>query len=76
MNTQHREEIAAEMRAAAARADLSLSELSARTGMSRTTLSYTLNAQRPVKLEELIAFANAVGAAPSDFMPKASETAA
>ena len=75
MTTQHREEIAAEMRAAAARADMSLTEISDRSGLSRATLSKTLNAQRPVQVEELIAFAAATGAKVSDLIPKPAEVA-
>ena len=78
MNTPHREAIAAEMRAAAARADMSLTEISERSGLSRATLSKTLNAQRPVQVEELIAFAAATGAKVSDLIPATTiaETAA
>lgn len=75
MTTQHREEIAAEMRAAAARAGLTHSEVATRTGIAKTTLSKTLNGQRPVQVEELIAFAAATGAKVSDLIPKPSDVA-
>ena len=69
-NTNTRDEIAAEVRAAAARAGISNAELAQRTGMSHQSVLRKMRGERPVSVEELIQIANAVGCRASDLLPR------
>ena len=70
MNTTTRDQIAAEVRAATARAGITHADLAGRTGMSTQSIRRKLRGERGFNVEELVAIANAVGCRPSDLLPR------
>lgn len=70
MNTSTtRNQVAAEVRAAVARAGLSTAEIAAKTGVSPQTVMRNLRGDRAISVEELLSIAEAVGRPASDLLP-------
>lgn len=61
--------VAAEVRAAAARANIRIADLAESIGMSRRTLERKVAGERPFTVDEVVAIALTVGCAPSALMP-------
>lgn len=71
MMNQYRTTIAAELRAAAARAQVTNTELSTRTGIKSRTLARTLNGQRGISVEEFATITKALNADPAEILSTA-----
>lgn len=76
MNSTTRNQIAAEVRAATARAGLSHADLARETGMSPQTIRRKLRGERALTVEELIDIADATSCRVSDLLPTAQESTA
>ena len=73
MNTSTtRNQVAAEVRAAVARAGLNNASIAAKTGMSHQSVLRKLRGDRAITVEELIDIAEAVGCSVSDLLPAAA----
>lgn len=70
MNTFTRQLIAAEVRAATARAGLTQAELARRTGISGQSIRRKLKGERGFAAEELVDIANVIGCQVSDLLPQ------
>ena len=69
MNTSTtRNQVAAEVRAAVARAGLNNASIAAKTGMSHQSVLRKLRGDRAITVEELIDIAEAVGCSASDLL--------
>ena len=69
MNTTTRSQVAAEVRAAVARAGLNNASVAAKTGMSHQSVVRKLRGDRAISVEELLDIAAAVGCSASDLLP-------
>lgn len=76
MNQTTRSQVAAEVRAAAARANLSQADLARHTGLSGQSVRRKLRGERSLSAEELILIADAIGCPVSDLLPRAEAAAA
>lgn len=71
MNTEdHRKAVAAEVRAEAARAEMSQAALARKAGVAPQTLSAKLRAERSFTVEELLAIAQALDLDPATLLPR------
>lgn len=71
MNTEeHRKAVAAEVRAEAARAELSQAALARKAGVAPQTLSKKLRGERSFTVEELLAIAKALDLDPVALLPR------
>ena len=68
--TEHREAIAAEVRAVAARKGLRQGELADAIGVSRQAVSRKLAGATPITVEELLRIAAALEVSPGDLLPR------
>lgn len=75
VRTGHREAVAAEVRATVARQQVSLSELSERTGIAKSTLSNKLRGKTDFSISELIDVAIALDVPTADLLPPAAGVA-
>ena len=74
--TKLREAVAAEVRAATARANLTQAELSAKSGISTSALTRKWHGRTSFTIEELIAVASATGQPAAALLPKDNAVAA
>ena len=70
--SEHRQIIAAEVRAAVARKRVRLDELSAATGIARSTLSNKINGNSDFTVSELVEVAIALDVSAAEFLPSAT----
>lgn len=70
MNTeQHRQAVAAEVRAQLGRKNMSKAELAKRTGLSPQSISRKLDGERAISVEELVLIAKALEVSASALLP-------
>lgn len=75
MNINYRQKVAAEVRAASARAGVSTRELAQQLGMSEGTLGRKMRGERPFIAEDLLLIADRLQCDPASLIPKPADVA-